>query len=118
MGAARRPPAKAPTNDRRSITEPPRPRTTIRQYYRCRVSPAPTSPQGLVSALDHACRWLRRQRGDYPRDADVWHLRCHWDAERLRDDIHAAFHDQPVEHDQQVEVDVAQLHGALFTMVT
>ena len=40
--------------------------------------------QTLVSALDQAYCWLCRQRRDYPPDADVWHLRFHWHAERIR----------------------------------
>ena len=40
--------------------------------------------QALVSVVDHAYRWLCRQHRDYPSDADGWHLRFHWHAERTR----------------------------------
>src|SRR5260370_30335698 len=40
--------------------------------------------QTLLSMLDQAYCWLCRQRRDYPPDADVWYLRFHWDAERIR----------------------------------
>jgi RNA-directed DNA polymerase len=40
--------------------------------------------QALVSVLDQAYCWPCRQGRDYPPDADVWHLRFHWDVERVR----------------------------------
>jgi RNA-directed DNA polymerase len=40
--------------------------------------------QSLVSVLDQAYRWLCQQRRDYPPDADVWDVRFHWHAERIR----------------------------------
>ena len=40
--------------------------------------------QALVSVLDQAYHWLCQQRRDYPPDADVWDLRFHWHAERIR----------------------------------
>jgi RNA-directed DNA polymerase len=40
--------------------------------------------QSLVSVLDQAYRWLCQQRRDYPPDADVWDVRFHWPAERIR----------------------------------
>ena len=40
--------------------------------------------QTLASALDHAYDWLCHQRKVYPPDADVWDLRLHWHAERIR----------------------------------
>ena len=40
--------------------------------------------QSLVSVLDQAYRWLCQQRRDYPPDADVWDMRFHRPAERVR----------------------------------
>jgi len=40
--------------------------------------------QSLVSVLAQAYRWLCQQRRAYPPDADVWDMRFHWPAERIR----------------------------------
>jgi hypothetical protein len=40
--------------------------------------------QSLVSVLDQAYRWPCQQRRAYPPDADVWDMRFHWPAERIR----------------------------------
>src|SRR5439155_27174992 len=47
---------------------------------RCRRSPTAFYANASVGAGP----WLCRQRRDYPPDADVWHRRFHWDAERIR----------------------------------
>jgi RNA-directed DNA polymerase len=38
----------------------------------------------LIPLLDRAYRWLCQQRRHFPPNADVWHLRRHWGAERQR----------------------------------
>ena len=40
--------------------------------------------QPLLPHLDAAYHWLCQQRRNFPASADVWNLRCHWPAERLR----------------------------------
>jgi len=40
--------------------------------------------QPLLRHLDAAYHWLCSQRRHFPAQADVWHLRRHWPAERTR----------------------------------
>ena len=33
--------------------------------------------------IDEAYQWLCKQRRNHPNNADIWHLRFHWQAERV-----------------------------------
>ncbi|CAI1188625.1 Retron-type reverse transcriptase [Serratia marcescens] len=40
------------------------------------------APPFTTAQIDAACQWLIKQRQHYPDNADIWHLRFHWQRER------------------------------------